>query len=485
MPSDPISRIQALDPYLQSALDAWGHPGLAIAAVKDDQVIFARGYGVRQVGRPELVDENTVFGIGSASKAFTAAAVGILVDQGKLDWDEPALHYLPGFRLSDPVVTHQVTLRDLLCHRTGLPRGVRMLLRAGYSLDTYLERMSHVPLLYPFRSTFHYTNTTFDIAGRAVEAASGMPWGDFIQQHIFNPLGMTTASTQASAVQGVANRAEPHAMIGRELRSMPWRDIGQDPAGSINASMLDMAQWVRMMLNRGSFAGQTILSPASWGQITTSQMAIAYPERTDVGILQMLGADINFWSYGFGWFVQDYRGKKFVWHGGQINGFSAMIAILPGENFGFALVTNVHETMLHGALMLAMLDAYLGVEEHDWNAHTLQALGAFLAKEAEQAAAVEAARVAGTAPSLPLEAYAGDYWDDWWGALKLSLEGDQLVVHFGGAPKGRLSHWHYDTFRLAWDDPLETPEYATFSLDARGCVARLEIEGATSFGRVG
>lgn len=519
-PQMTADRLQALDAYFAQALASWGHPGLAVTLVQDDTVIFARGYGVRRAGggssqpAPEPVNAQTVFGIGSATKSFTAAAVGVLVDRGLLDWDTPIQRWLPGWRLADLHAAAETTLRDLLCHRTGLPRGVRVRLRSRCDLDTYIERMGRVPLRHPFRSEFHYTNTTFDIAGKVVEAASGLSWGDFVRQEIFEPLGMSRACVEAREVGRYVNRAEPHGDLspspspegegGKEspdrlsegeggemlnegkggYRVLEWLDIQQDPAGSISASMVDMAQWLRLMINQGRFGERQVLSPESWREITSMQMAIPHPERTDLVLLQMLGADMQFWGYGLGWFVQDYRGRKIVWHAGQINGFSAMVGFLPRERFGFALVTNVHETLLHGALMFAALDAYLGVQERDWSAECQAGWGMFLAQEAAQAQAGLESRRKDTTPSLPLAAYAGEYRSDWWGELRLALEGERLAVHYGGRAAGALEHWHYDTFRLAWDDPLEAPDTIVFHLDAQGEVKQFELEGYTTFERI-
>ncbi len=470
------------DDFVNNSLRQWGVPGAAIAIVKDDELVFARGYGVRELGNDAPIDKHTIFGIGSATKAFTAAAAAALVDDGKLDWDDPVVEHLADFQLSDPWVTRQVTLRDLLCHRTGLPRGVGMLLRSGDELETYLHRYRHAQFEHSFRSRYIYSNTNYDWAGEIVKAVSGQGWGEFVAQRILEPLGMTSSSTNAAALKNAANLTAPHALLKGELEVIPRLDIGDDPAGSVNASAADMAQWLRMQLAGGLYAGAQVLSPAAIREMHTSQMAILHPQESELAPLTMLRPAINFWTYGFGWCVQDYHGAKLVWHGGQINAYAAMVAMLPGENFGFAVLTNIHETFLHGLLMFVLLDAYLEAPPRDWSADCQKLAQGFGAQEAAQAQKIQSARVTGTSPSLPLSEYAATFVDSWQGQVQIVAENDSLSLHYGRST-AQLSHWHYDTFRLTWQDPIFPPEFATFSLDAGGKVSRIKIDTLTEFER--
>ncbi len=468
------------DAYVNQVLQQWGISGAAIAIVKDDEVVFAKGYGVRDVTNNDPIDEQTVFGIGSATKAFTAATAAILVDEGKLGWDTPIIEYLPDFQLSDPWVTAQISLRDLLSHRSGLPRGIVMRLRSGGDLESYLARYRYAKFEKSFRSRYLYSNTNFDWAGKVVEAVSGEHWGEFMSKRIFAPLGMAFSSTNLTALERVENLAAPHALLKGALQTVPRLDIGDDPAGSINANALDMAEWLRMLLNNGNSAGAQVLSPTAIYEMHAPQTAVPHPEETELAIFKMLNPPINFWTYGFGWWVQDYHHAKLVWHGGQIDGFSSMVAMLPDKNFGFVVLTNIHETFGHGVLMLTLLDAYLKKSDRDWNAVSLDVAQKYGAQQAERAKKVQSARIEGTLPTLPLSEYAGIFSDPWQGEVEVFVQDKKLSLRYEKTT-APLSHWQDDTFRLTWSNPLYAPAFVTFSLDATRRVNQVTIDGLTTF----
>lgn len=473
---------QDFDEFVNKAMSDWRVPGLALSIVKDDAVVLAKGYGVKKIGEDTPVDEHTVFGIGSVTKPFTATALAALVSDGKLDWDDRVISYLPDFQHPDPWVTRELTIRDMMSHRTGLPRFVRILLRGAYDLDTYLHRVRCLKAIASFRSRYHYTNTTFEAVGKMFPAMAGKSWEDFMQERIFDPLGMTASSTNVDALQNVANLSTPHANIGGEVRPITWRNIGSDASGSINSNVVDMAQWVRLHLGKGAYQGKRLISPAAVNETHRPQIVIK-PEESEVAFFHALKPDINFWTYGLGWFVSDYRGKKAVQHGGQIDGYSPTVALLPQENFGFAILTNIHETMLQVALTYVLFDAYLGGPQRDWNAELLQVAQQM---EKEGAAAwqkIVEARAEGTSPSLPLAKYAGTYVDNFCGEATVTEENGKLIVHYGPTSKADLAHWHYDTFRATWRDPMFDPEFVTFTLDKMGAVDAMNIESMAWFKR--
>lgn len=478
---------QDFDSSINKAMAQWGIPGLALSIVKDDEIVLAKGYGVREIGQETPVDEHTVFGVGSVTKSFTATALAALVSDGKLDWDDRITKYMPDFQHPDPWVTRELTIRDMMCHRTGLPRGVHILLRGLYDLDTYLHRVRYLKPIASFRSRFHYTNTTFEAVGKMFPAITGMGWGDLMQQRIFDPLGMTASSTNVDAfmdaLQNVENLSTPHANIGGEMRPIPWRDIGDDASGSINSNAVDLARWMRLNLGQGTFQGEQLIDPAAVYETLSPQMIIKPGDFEEIAAIQALGPDVNFWSYGLGWFVSDYRGKKLALHGGQIDGNSSMVVLLPQENFGFAVLTNVHETLLHVALIFILADAYLGGPQRDWNAELLH----MAHQMGEQGAAawqkVVEARAEGTSPSLPLEKYAGTYVDNFCGEAKVTEENGKLVVHYGPTSKADLEYWHYDTFRATWRDPMFAPEFVTFTFDKMGAVETMNVESMGEFKR--
>lgn len=463
------------DAFVTAALQQWQTPGAAIALVQDDVVVFARGYGERRVGGGEPVDADTVFGIGSATKAFTAAVAAALVGDGRLDWDDPVIRHVPEFHLVDPWVTRAITVRDLLCHRTGLPRGIGMRLRSDCDLPTYMARMQRVPPRHSFRSRYNYTNTSFDWAGMVVERVRGMPWAEFVRERIFTPLGMDASSTNADALARVTNLAAPHALLDGVVQPVPWRNIGDDPAGAINASARDMAQWLRLQISAGTVDGQTLIEAAAAREMHLSQTAVPHPEMTELELLTMLQPPIRFWTYGLGWWVQDWRGRKLIWHGGQIDGYAAIVAMLPEARFGLVVLTNIHDTLLHAALMFTLLDARLGYQERDWNAETLHLAAQFAADAAQQAEAHLASRQRNTQPSLPSAAYAGVYISSWCGDLTVTCRDGCLSLEYGRG--GDLTHWHHDTFTINWRDRMLQPELATFVLDADGRAGGLRIEG--------
>ncbi len=483
--SEPFFLPNDFDAFVNTALNQWQVPGVAIGIVKDDAVVFAKGYGVKKMGERAPIDERTIFGIGSTTKAFTAAVVAALVGDGKLNWDDPVCNYLPGFRLRDPWVTRAATLRDLLCHRLGLPRGVMMRLRSDCDLATYLERMNKVQPLYSFRSRYNYTNTSFDWAGQAAAVAAGTTWRELVQRRIFDPLGMKSSSTNVAGLNNAANVVTPHAHLNGELRTIPRRDVGDDPAGSINSNLLDMLQWVRMQLGKGNYGGVQVLAPQTVYEMHAPQIAIPHPEDTEIGsVLMLMNPDISFWTYGLGWFVICYRGKKMVWHGGQITGHGSMVVLFPEENLGFVILTNIHETLLHAALVFTLADAYLGFAR-DWNGDFLRLNAQATAQMQAARAQIADARIKDTAPSLPLDQYVGAYTSEWCGDAQIAAGDAGLILHYGGAPKADLDHWHYDTFRLTWRDPIFPPELVTFTIDARGRVDKMGIPSLTEFTREG
>jgi CubicO group peptidase (beta-lactamase class C family) len=476
--------VNSFDDLANQALKQWQVPGMALSIIHDDQVIFAKGYGVRRVGEPMPVDERTVFGIGSNTKSFTSAALGVLVSERKMDWDDPIARYLPEIRFDDPWVTREVTVRDLLSHRTGLPRGseVRMEKCKVWDSETHIRRVLSAKPGSSFRSQFEYSNTVFELAGRLVPAVTGNGWAEHVRRRIFEPLGMTASSTNVNGLGQIENLAAPHAQIAGKLRVIPRLDIGDNPAGSINSNALDMAQWVRLNLNQGTYQANTLISGNVVSTMHAPQMIIHKPEETELVVIRALDPPINFWTYGLGWFVLDYRGRKMVMHGGQIDGNSSIVAMLPEENLGIVVLTNIHDTLLHAAISFLILDAYLGVAERDWNKDFLNLAAQFAEQEKAATQKIMSARVANTQPSLALEKYAGAYSDDVYGKVIVVAENDKLVVQYG-IEAGDLEHWHYDTFRAHWRNPLYPAEFVTFTLDALGKANQVKIERLAEFTR--
>lgn len=474
--------LTGLDAYIEQARAAWGVPGVAVAVVKDDSVVFAKGFGVREVGKPDAVDARTIFAIGSSTKAFTAAAVGMMVDEGKLKLDDPAAKYLPGFEMYDPYVSRELTVRDMLTHRSGLARGDLLWISGLYDRDEILRRVRYIEPSWSFRARFGYQNIMYLGAGQIVAHVSGESWDDFIAERIFRPLGMTSSSTSITALAGQADVATPHGEDDGRTITVPFRNVDFiAPAGSINSNVLDMAKWLRLQLGRGSFGGRQLIQAKTLEEMWTPQTLVG-----DAGF-QRTAPDSHFLAYGMGWFLHDYHGVELVEHGGNIDGMTALVALVPEERLGLVVLTNLDHTTLPTAIFYRVVDAYLGRPATDWSKRFLDLRAAGEKAAAERERKMEAARVTGTTPSLALDAYAGTYSDEAYGDAQVRAENGKLVLGYGPAFTGDLEHWQYDTFRVTWRQPgarvLVGKTFATFALDAAGKPTTLDLQGFTTFRR--
>lgn len=476
----PASPLAGLDAYIEKAMQDHDVPGLAIAVVRNDSVVFARGFGVRKLGSPERVDENTLFAIGSASKSFTAVAIAMLVDDGKVKWDDPATKYLPGFQMYDPYVTRELSIRDLLSHRSGLARGDLMWYGSSFSRQDILDRVRYLKPTWSFRSTFGYQNIMYLAAGEVAARTSGMTWDDFIQRRIFQPLGMTASNTSVRALAGQANVAQPHSKIDDTVRTVSWRNIDNiAPAGSINSNVTDMARYVRFQLNGGKWNGKTLITGGNHAEMWTPHTVIPL-----VGFWKAVAPGAHLAAYGLGWFLQDYRGRLVVQHGGNIDGMSANVTLLPEEKTGVVVLTNLNGAVIASVLAYRVFDQFLGAPLGDHSGEALKFIAAAEKQGKEARANIEKQRKQGTKPSLALSEYAGTYTDSMYGELKVSNEGNALRVVYGPAFDGTLEHWHYDTFRSIWQDRGLGKAMATFTVDATAKPSKLDIEGLAEFKRV-
>jgi CubicO group peptidase (beta-lactamase class C family) len=461
----------------------WGIPGLAIAVVKNGEVVYVEGFGVRDVRSGEPVDENTIFAIGSASKAFTAAAVADLVDKKLLEWDDPVTKYLPGFRVYDPYVTRELTVRDLLSHRSGLLRGDQLWFATELSREEILERVRFQEPTSSFRSQFGYNNNMFLAAGQVVLAETGKTWDEYLREEFFTPLQMERSTTSTLPLSSMQNVAQPHQEIDGEVRAIEWRNIDNiAPAGSINSSAREMTNWLKLQLAKGDFEGREILSEKAIAEMREPHTLI---RRT--GGWELMTPGSNFMAYGLGWFLNDYRGRKIVHHGGNIDGMHALVAMLPEEELGLVVLTNHNPNFATYALMYRIFDAYLDAPQQDWSRRLLAASDSLRALGRAQERRMEEARVAGTSPSLPLDGYVGSYEDAVHGQVAVAAENGGLVLRWGPRQVADLEHWHYDTFRAAWRDPgflrIFGNTIVTFTLDPQGRPGKLEIQGVGEFRR--
>ena len=462
----------AFDRYVAQAARDWRVPGLAIAVVKNDSLVFAKGYGVAEIGKPAAATEHTRFAIGSTTKAMTTVALAMLVDEGKVRWDDHVIDYLPDFRLFDPYVTRELTIRDLLTHRTGLP-GTDLLWAVpenSYTIAEMARRLRYVRPTSSFRSTWAYQNVVYSIAGLLVERISGMPWERFVRARIFTPLGMTETEPLVSLIRGKPDVATPHAELRDTVRVVPIRSTDAvAPAGSVWSSVTDMSKWMRFMLDSGRVGTTRLVAPATFREIVAPQIRAPMSEYPALELAQP-----HFFSYALGWFVQDYQGETVWMHTGSIDGMSAIIGLLPEQRVGVYVLANLDHAELRHALMYQAFDLYGAGPRRDWSGD-LRAL--FAARRSARPA--PPAHVTGTHASLPLERYAGTYTDSAYGSIEVSVAGGALRARFEKADIGVLDQWEYDSFRSRPTSPSEGTTTLTFIPDGAGNVNAVRTFGVT------
>jgi CubicO group peptidase (beta-lactamase class C family) len=470
--ADPLA---GLDAYIEKVRTDWGIPGIAVGIIKGDSLIYAKGFGVKEAGKPDPVDPRTLFAIGSNTKSFTATAAAMLVDEGKLSWDDKVIDRYPGFRLYDPYVTREIAIGDILSHRSGLGRrGDALWYGTGYSRDEIVHRIRFLKPNAPFRTVMGYQNIMVMTAGEIVGKVSGLGWDRFIQDRIFAPLGMTASNTSVTALAGLPDVASPHTIEDGKARVIPYRNIDNiGPAGSINSNIVDMAKYVRMHLGDGTFEGKKLVSAANLGVTKTPHINVG-------GVGDSL---THFTSYGLGWVLLDYRGRKIAWHNGGIDGMLSEMWTVPDEKLGVVVLTNAAPHAAGPPIVREIIDRFLvGKGTKDYEAEALaQAARQRSAQEAQEKK-LEAERVPNTTPSLPLERYVGTYADSLYGDLSVSLDQGKLALHYTNFTTP-LEHWHFDTFRGVPGQGSLGKLFVTFQLDSRAKVAKLVVDGLDEFER--
>ena len=429
----------SFDSFVAQALKDWNVPGVAIAVVQDGHVTLSKGYGYRDVKQQLPVTPKTLFAIGSATKSFTVTSLGVLVDQGKLEWDRPVREYLPNFRLQDEFATERMTARDLVTHRSGLPRHDLVWYNSASSRKELFERLRYLEPSKDFRTTFQYQNLMFMTAGYLAGQIAGKGWEEFAREQIFMPLGMMASNFSVAVSRKAADFALPYRKEKEEVKEIPFRNIDQvGPAGSINSNVEDMLKYLTMHMNRGKYEKGQLISEANAVQMQTPQMVIPGPVRWK---------ETGHQSYGMGFFITTYRGHKLVHHGGNIDGFSALVTFLPQDNIGMVILTNLNGTPMPSVLSYNVYDRLLGMDAVDWTARLKDD------EKKQKASADDAkkqgftARVPSTHPSHDLKDYAGEYENPGYGVAKIAIEGDVLTTTFNGL-SAPLKHFHYDIFEV-------------------------------------
>ena len=455
--------------YVEKALKGFNVPGMAVAIVKDDQVIHSMGYGYRDVEKGQKVDSETIFAIGSSSKAFTTLCLGILVDQGKLDWETPVREYMPDFKLFDPIATEKMTPKDLVCHRSGLPRHDLMWYNSPFSRKEIYDRMRYLEPNKDFRSTWQYQNLMFMTAGYLIEAVSGLTWEEFTQKYIFDKIGMSNSNFSVEDTKKKPNYSLPYEAKDDEVKALEFRNIDAiGPAGSINSSMVDMVNWLKLHLGE-KFGEEEVISESQLNEMHIPAMAMP-PGFFDEGEFKAELGDLN---YGLGWFMQSYRGHKLIHHGGNIDGFSAFVSFMPQEKLGVVVLTNLNSNVSGMSVCFAAYDRLLGLGSIDWNErwHKLVEKRKEAAKQGEEK--TESKKVQGTKPSHDLEAYTGNFTHPGYGSFTVTSKDDQLYGTFNSLAI-TLEHYHYDIFEAVLDEfELRLP--VIFATDFQGNIASFTI----------
>ena len=466
-----------LDAYTAQAVKDWGAVGLAIAVVKDGRVVFEKGYGVRELGKPDLVDTTTLFAIGSTTKAMTAAAIGMLVDEGKVRWDDPVTNYLPSFQLKDPWATREITVRDLLTHRAGLPNADYLWYGTNNSTAEILRRVRYIEPAYSPRSSFIYQNVMYAAAGQVVAGASGMPWEEFVRTRIFTPLHMTGTVPLLSKAGAMLNVASPHDRIADTMRVIRNASVdGVASAGSVWSSVADMAKWARFILDSGRVDGKRLLKPETFAELLKPQTMVPSNEFYPTARL----THPHWTTYGLGWFQQDYNGRAVDFHTGSIDGMVAIIGLIPDERLGVYVLANADHVEARHALMLKVFDLWgpSPSKGRDWSRELRTLYGDMQTKATLATKAADAKRVTGTKPTLPLARYAGVYADSLYGDVTVTAAGGGLRLK-AGTLEASLEHWQYDTFRIQWDNRWQGEGLLTFIMGTDGAPSRVEIDGRT------
>jgi len=476
----PTPTLAGLDDYVVQAMGAWEVPGMAVAVVKDDAVVLAKGYGIREIGKPGPVDADTLFAIGSNTKAFTVTALGMLVSEDKLGWDDPVITHMPTLQLYDPYATREITVRDLLCHRAGYGTwsGDFVAWGSTYDREELIRRLRFLKPECSFRSRFGYSNAMFLVAGQLIPRVAGTSWDDFLNQRIFEPLGMSRTNTSVRDLDGVPNVAAPHTRVEGEVVAIPYANIDNDaPAGSINSSALDMARWIRMQLGNGTFEGMEIVSADALREARTPHTVVGRPSRR-------AGSRSKFFAhYGLGWVLADYAGRQLVTHDGGVDGMLSQVALIPEDKLGVVVLTNFDDQRLFAALCLRVLDAMLGLEPRDLSGEYLERFKKGRAAEEEAKKEAQAARAKDTEPSHELAAYCGRYTNELYGEAAVAEEGGRLVLHPSAHPSAHcvMEHWHYDTFLCRWNNPTFGESMIPFGLDAEGNVETFRLRVRPEF----
>jgi len=456
------AKLKQLDDYIKKAMIDWKTPGFAVGIVLNDSVIFTKGYGTKEFGKDYPTNEKTQFIIASCSKAFLTASLAILVDQEKLNWDDPVIKYLPTFQMYDPWVTKEITIRDLVTHRSGLATfsGDFLWLGSDYTSEEVVNRARFLKPTSSFRSKYGYQNIMFITAAQIVKAVTDTAWSDYVKYHIINPLGMNNTTTTYKDMRNSENVSKAHYEKNGEIKI--YSDNQNDNAGGalgLNSCIKDVAQWLRLQLGKGKIDNKRIFSERQWNEMTSNHMFL--------GSL----------NYGLGWFIRYWNGKKVLNHGGGMPGMISDVSFIPEINFGVVILSNTDISMT-SAIRNYIYDLFTGAEPKDYSKTSHEAVQKRIDSYEKENTRRDEVRVKDTNPSLPLDKYCGIYEDKMYGKAEVSLTNGELFLQFLPSKTfhGVLKHYHFDTFYIDWDDEFLTRGWVKFEMDFNAEIQKFTIE---------
>jgi CubicO group peptidase (beta-lactamase class C family) len=474
---------EGFDAWIEASLKRTECPGLAVAIVKDGQLLYAKGYGVRKLGSPERVDEHTIFAIGSNTKSMTAALIAMLVDEEKMKWDDKVIKFLPEFQLNDPTATREVTIKDLLMHRTGLPP-TDVQSYCGYmSRDEIIRRLRYQPLTLGFRNQYSYQNAGYVVAGQCAASVMKDSWENAVRKRILAPLRMSSTVMGVHELASLTNVAQPHVKIDEKITSVRYQPLDPaGPSGSINSNVLDMSQWLKMVVADGAIDTRRMISNKSMEEMRKLQIPIL-----PAGFIPevMPDDDIEWFGYGLGWVVQLYRGHKIIRHNGGVDGQRSTMGVLADKRLGVIVLTNSDYTdlALPNAVFYSICDHFLGLPPKDWLGRYLTAI-----KKTEYEDKLYKKYKWGkphpeSKPTLSLDSYCGTYTSKLYGKFKIREEKGHLVLDFGPDRIADLTHWRYDTFKGIWRKYINPafPDMFTFEINSEGLVQKVAFDTAGDF----
>lgn len=466
------TRLDSLADYIHDIMPTWQVPSVAVAVVRENTLLHHATYGLRDVEQGTPADPDTRYAAASMTKAFTAMGVALLVEEGLAEWDTPVRDYLPSFRLKDAYASQNITFRDMLSHRSGLPRHDMAWYGSTFSRDELMELVQHHEPNKTFRASWEYNNMMYMAAGAITGHLAGMSWEQFIQTRIFDPLGMTSASFDPDDPRSTPNTATPYQIDHKAgqpdtLRRMPYYrgSWGLAPAGHIFVSLNDMLKWLTVHINGGRSGEVQLVSENTLKEMHRPVMIVP----TDGMMEALLGTTLR--AYGMGWFVEPYRGYTLVHHGGNIDGFSVLISFIPQAKVGAVVLTNIEGRPVRDLLTYEIYDRLLDLPDHDWNAKYHAIIDSVLQGMDQQRETADAERIPDTQPSHPLSDYVGVFAADGYQDIEVRMAEEGLEAKFAGH-WGPLAHYHYDIFELSLDE-MQLHLKLTYMTDVRGAIGAL------------